>query len=99
MRTGVAAKLLDPAHPTRTRVVSLVGLVLVLGLIYLGGIWPSPFTVAAIFVLPAAFVFPAAIFRPAFLSNSLKLRGYLIGSATVSFLALAYEVVWLMSLR
>jgi hypothetical protein len=91
--------LLDPGHPTRTRLLSLVGLVLVLGLIYLGGIWPSFFTLAAILVLPAAFVFPAAIFRPALLSNSPKLRGYLVWSAAISFLSVAYEVVWLISLR
>lgn len=98
MSTGLGTMLLNPAYPTRTRLLSLVGLVVVVALIYLGAIWPSLFTLVAILVLPAAFVFPAAIFRPALLSNS-KLRVYLIGSAGVSVLSLAYELAWLMSLR
>jgi hypothetical protein len=85
---------LDTNKAVRTRLISLVGLLVTAAMIYLG-IWPSLYTLIALPLLPCPFIFAAAIVRPALLANSPKLRIYLLACVSVSIITLVGDQIWL----
>jgi len=85
--------------PVQTRLLSLVGFLVTVYMIFLGSLYPGLFSIVAIPIIPAPFVLGAAIFRPALLEKSPKLRGYLIACTAVSFACGAFDLAWLMSSR
>jgi len=86
--------LLDPNRPIRTRLLSLVGLLVTAALIYLG-IWPSIFTVAAFLVIPGAVVFGALIFCTSIVAKSPRWRIYLVLCVALSVICWAWELIGL----
>ena len=64
-------------------------------MIFLGGIWPSIYTIIAITVLPAFFIFLIGIVRPSFFYKPYFLGLYLIYSIVVSVGGWISEVIWL----
>jgi hypothetical protein len=85
----------DTSKPVRTRLLSLVGLLVTAATIYLGGVWPSLYTLIAVPILPAPFIFATAIVRPAVLLKSPKLRVYLLVCVCVSVVTLIGDQIWL----
>lgn len=83
---------------SRVRVVSALGLVCCLYLFYLG-IWPSLYSLAAIFVLPAAVTFGVLLFRPSRFLSWPRGRIYLGVSVAVSLFCAVAELLWLLHLR
>jgi ABC-type polysaccharide/polyol phosphate export permease len=83
-----------PIAPLRLRLLSAVGLVATLALIFIGGIWPSLLTIMAIPAIPAPFLFGVAIFNPGFISGKQYLRAYLNLCVLLSGLAWAAEFFW-----
>ena len=79
----------------RQRLLAVTGFVATLGLIVLGGIWPSLYTLLAIPALPAPFILAGAIARPTLASSRPKLRVYLTLCVVASVLAWAYQLWWL----
>jgi hypothetical protein len=82
-------------NPIWIRLLSLVGLTTTLLCIFLGAIWPSLYTIAALLILPAPFIFIAAIIKTKFFSQSRNVRVYLFFSLGISALCLMDEVSWL----
>lgn len=92
---GVSSGGLGPSSTTaRQRLLAILGFVATLGLIFLGGIWPSVYTLVAIPALPAPFIFAAAIVRPTLTARSPRLRIYLTLCAVASALAWAVQIWW-----
>lgn len=83
---------------SRVRAVSALGLVCCLYLFYLG-IWPSLYSLAAIFVLPAAVAFGVILFFPSRFSSWSRVRTYLGISVALSLLCAVTELLWLLHLR
>jgi len=77
------------------RLLCFGGVLVTLALIYLGGIWPSLFTLIAIPALPSPLLFLVAIFRPSLIRNHEYLRWYLVGCCIASVLSWLLEVWWL----
>ena len=63
-------------------------------LFLLGGIWPSPFTLAAILAAPAFLVLAWVLSRPRRLPRAARL--YVAASVALSPLSYAVELVWLL---
>lgn len=77
------------------RALCLGGALLTASLLYLGGIWPGLFTLAAITALPSPILFLVALARPTFVRNHRFLRYYLVGCSVVAGLAWLVEILWL----
>jgi hypothetical protein len=87
--------LFDPTKPTRTRLLSFVGLVITSLLILLGTCWPSYYTIAALLALPSPLMFAGLIFGPKMIARWPKLRFYLYFCAILSVLCYLFEWIWL----
>jgi hypothetical protein len=83
---------------SRVRAASALGLVCCLYLFYLG-LWPSIYSLAAIFVLPAAVALGVLLFRPSRFWNWPKGRIYLGVSVALSMFCAVTELIWLLHLR
>ena len=81
----------------QTRLLSIGGLLVTTGMIVLGGVYPSYFTIIAIPVIPAPFAFGALIFRPELASKWPKMGIYLAASVAVSAASWLAEFIWLSS--
>jgi hypothetical protein len=79
----------------RMRILFLAGLFVTASLLFLGGIWPSVFTLAAIVALPAPFLFVFLIIRPSFVLSWDKVRHYLAVCIILSVLSWLGELLWL----
>jgi hypothetical protein len=79
---------------TVQRTAAALGLAAVLPLFLLGVIWPSAFTLAALFALPAGILLLAGIARPSLLHGS-KARTYSALAVFLSPLCLLIETLWL----
>lgn len=77
------------------RLLSIGGLLVTAGMILLGGVYPSYFTIIAILVLPAPFAFGALIFRPGLAAKWPKLGIYLAACVAVSAASWLAEFIWL----
>jgi hypothetical protein len=84
----------EQTSETRLRVLSGVGFVATAAGIFLGGIWPSYYTLVAIVVLPAPSVSAFAAIRPRAVWKREKLRMYLNFCVLASGLIWAYQVHW-----
>lgn len=91
---ATAAKPDSRTPPLRLRLLSVVGLVATLALIFIGGIWPSLLTIMAIPAIPAPFLFGVAIFNPEFIGRKQYLRVYLNLCVLLCGLAWAAEFFW-----
>ena len=77
------------------RLLCLGGALITAAVIYLGGIWPGPFTFVALVALPSPILFLIAAVRPSFIRNHCALRFYLIGCCIASALSWLVEIWWL----
>jgi hypothetical protein len=68
-------------------------------LLYLGGIWPSLFTVLALAALPSPLMFLWAVFRPSFVQGRPVLRWYLMACCLAAASCWLYEAWWLRHLK
>jgi hypothetical protein len=93
MSTSISAA--EPTGSIAVRALCLAGALLTASLLYLGGIWPSFFTLAAIAALPAPILFLVALARPPLVRNHRFLRYYLVGCSVAAGLAWAVEIWWL----
>jgi hypothetical protein len=82
----------------RMRMLSFLGLLPCAYIFYLG-LWPSIYSIAAVFVIPAPFAFAVLIFRPALISNWPRLRIYVGVCVALSSLCALSEALWLLHLR
>jgi hypothetical protein len=87
--------LFDSTKPIRTRLVALGGFIVTLLLLFLGAIWPSVFTIIALFALPAPLLLAAVIVQPKVIAARPKLRVYLALCIGISILSCIYEAIWL----
>src|SRR5262245_7217038 len=76
------------------RTTAALGLAALVPLFLLGAIWPSAFTLAALFALPAGILLLAGIARPSLLHGS-KARAYSAIAVFLSPLCLLTETLWL----
>jgi hypothetical protein len=81
------------------RVFCFFGVILTAALLYLGGMWPSLFTIVAIFALPSPILFFIAFIRPSFIKNHLLLKCYLIGCSIAAVLCWLSEIALLRHLK
>jgi cation transport ATPase len=95
---GVARKVKNEHKPGQLRLTFCAGFLVTAGLLFLGGIWPSYYTLVAILALPALFILGGGIFRPMWLATSSKMCAYVtvcvIASAicwTIEFVTLAWH--------
>lgn len=88
--------MMSTSSPLGTRLMCLGGAILTSALLYLGGIWPSPYTLVAIAALPSPVLFLVAAICPPFIQRHAFLRRYLIGCSTAAVVCLVYDIVWLM---
>jgi hypothetical protein len=93
-----ASALRESTNWARMRLLSFLGFLACAYLFYLG-LYPSIFSIAAVFVIPAPFTFLVLIFRPALISNWPKLHIYLWLCVALSSLCALSEVLWLLHLR
>lgn len=95
---GISSGGLGPASTVvRQRLLAIFGLMATAALIFLGGIWPSIFTLVAIPVIPSLFFFAGTIVRPALASSRPKLRVYLTLCVIASALAWVCQISWELS--
>src|SRR5579859_2644638 len=87
-------KVGSPRDSGRLRLLAFTGFLASAALIFLGAIWPSYYTIAAIAAIPSPFVFAALMFRPAFLSNWPKVRIYLLLCVAAAASLWAFQLVW-----
>jgi len=78
-----------------TRLLFLGGLVVTALLLYLGGIWPSIYTLIAIPALSSPILFLVAVFHPTLIRNHRILRYYLVVCSIVAALTWVFEFWWL----
>jgi hypothetical protein len=81
------------------RLLCLGGALVTVALIYLGGIWPSYFTIVALVALPSPILFLVAVVRTSMIRNHRALRYYLIGCCAASALSWLDEICWLYHVR
>ena len=79
---------------TGLRLLSGIGFLATDAGIFLGGIWPSYFTLVAILILPAPFVFAFAAVRPPAVWKRAKLRMYLNLCVVASGLMWVAQLLW-----
>ena len=77
------------------RWLCFVGAIVTASLIWLGGMWPSAFTVVALVALPSPLLFLVAVVQPAFIQNRRVLRIYLMACCLAAIACWIYEVAWL----
>lgn len=93
---AITTKWNEAIAPRRVRLLCGAGLLVACGMVFLGGIWPSLFTIVAILVLPALFVFAVGFVRTRWFAGSPMLRVYSFASVIVSALCWVVEFVWLL---
>jgi hypothetical protein len=82
-------------NPTvRIRLLSILGLLVTAALAFLGGVWPSAFTLVAIIGIAAPFIFVVALFWPAPIWKRPKLRIYLNACVFASVLCWIDQLCW-----
>ena len=86
--------LKPPAH-WRVRGWSLAGALLISTVIWLGVIWPSIFTLVALFIAPAPFLFLTGVFWPRFYEGKTRIRPYLRVCLLLSAACWLLELGWL----
>ncbi|HWW03253.1 MAG TPA: hypothetical protein VNZ64_26360 [Candidatus Acidoferrum sp.] len=82
-----------------TRLLCVGGAIVTMSLLYLGGIWPSLYTLIAIPALPSSILFLATAVRPALIRDHRFLRYYLIGSSFVAGATWLFDIWWLSRAR
>jgi hypothetical protein len=78
---------------TRTRLLSLAGLIATAGLIFLGLLSPY-YGIVALLAIPAPIIFAAAIFRPTVISQRPRLRTYLMLCVVAAAGVWVFQMVW-----
>lgn len=91
---ALASPMVSEPASVRFRFLSLAGFLATGALIFLGGIWPSYYTILAIAALPAALVFGVAIFRPMVAWSRPKLRAYLTVCVVAAAISWAFQIYW-----
>ncbi len=73
------------------------GALITSALLFLGAIWPSLFTIFALFSLPAPLLFLSGTMKPAIIGNRPRLRIYLWGCVVLAVVSWSMEIAWLAS--
>ena len=79
----------------RIRTLYLAGGLATTALLLLGVVWPTLFTIFALFTLPAPIIFFVAVFNPQILARRRKLAIYLWTCVGLSILSWVAEIAWL----
>lgn len=77
------------------RLAYAAGAALTAALLWLGALWPSVYTFAALLALPAPAVLGWAAARPAWLAARPRLRAYAVGCVALALVCVAFQAYWL----
>lgn len=95
IKTAVAQ---SPSAWYKVRLLFFLGLLPCAYTIYLG-VWPSIYSIAALFVVLSPFAFAVAIVRPNLIVSRPILRTYLTVCVALSCICALSELLWLVHLR
>src|SRR5579859_2859895 len=97
LRNITLTYLFDHKKPIRVRGFCFLGFIICCCLLFLGGIWPSLFTLVGILVVPAPFLFLVGVFSPKFICRHQHLQFYLVLASVLSIVCVSAEVILLLS--
>ena len=80
---------------TWIRAFAVFGALVTGALLYLGAIWPSVFTIAALIAIPSPILFALTVIWPGTLWKRRLVRWYLLGCSATAVISFSVESIWL----